>query len=117
MEYLQESNQKFQKTFNGKEKIMDISIVPVSRVFKTYQGQARIAELNSKNPVKRVQGQRDRVSISKEARTALTSHTQGQSPELEPSSCKPSSCKPRRLRRKKMRKMNPSHPQYKSFSI
>ena len=83
MEYLQESNQKFQKTFNGKEKIMDISIVPVSRVFKTYQGQARIAELNSKNPVKRVQGQRDRVSISKEARTALTSHTQGQSPELE----------------------------------
>ena len=62
---------------------MDISIVPVSRVFKTYQGQARIAELNSKNPVKRVQGQRDRVSISKEARTALTSHTQGRSPELE----------------------------------
>ena len=83
MEHLQESNQKFQKTFNGKEKIMDISIVPVSRVFKTYQGQARIAELNSKNPVKRVQGQRDRVSISKEARTALTSHTQGRSPELE----------------------------------
>ena len=62
---------------------MDISIVPVSRVFKTYQGQARIAELNSKNPVKRVQGQRDRVSISKEAKTALTSHTQGRSPELE----------------------------------
>ena len=62
---------------------MNISIVPVSRVFKTYQGQARIAELNSKNPVKRVQGQRDRVSISKEARTALTSHTQGRSPELE----------------------------------
>ena len=83
MEYLQESNQKFQKTFNGKEKIMDISIVPVSRVFKTYQGQARIAELHSKTPVRRVQGQRDRVSISKEARTALTSHTQGRSPELE----------------------------------
>ena len=62
---------------------MDISIVPISRVFKIYQGQARIAELNSKNPVKRVQGQRDRVSISKEARTALTSHTQGRSPELE----------------------------------
>ncbi len=62
---------------------MNITIVPVSRVFKTYQGQARIAELNSKNPVKRVQGQRDRVSISKEARAALTSHTQGKSPELE----------------------------------
>lgn len=63
---------------------MDISIVvPASRVFKTYQGQARIAELNNKNPVKRVQGQRDRVSISAEARTALTSHTQGRSPEVE----------------------------------
>ena len=60
---------------------MDVAIVPVSRVFKTYQGQVRIAELNSKNPVKRVQGQRDRVSISKEARAALTSHPQ--LPELE----------------------------------
>ena len=62
---------------------MDIAIVSTSRIFKTYQGQARIAELNSKNPVKRVQGQRDRVSISKEARAALTSHTQGRSPQLE----------------------------------
>ena len=62
---------------------MDISIVPVSRVFKTYQGQARIAELNSKNPVKRVQGQRDRASISNAARAALASHTQGQSPKVE----------------------------------
>lgn len=53
---------------------MEISTVTVSRVFKTYQGQARIAELNSKNPVKRVQGQRDRVSISKEARAALNTH-------------------------------------------
>ena len=31
---------------------MDFSIVPVSKVFKTYQGQAQIAELNKKNPVK-----------------------------------------------------------------
>ena len=62
---------------------MDISIGPISRVFKIYQGQARIAELNNKNPVKRVQSQRDRVSISKEARAALTSHTQGRSPQLE----------------------------------
>ncbi|MBT5764586.1 MAG: hypothetical protein HOI59_12040 [Nitrospina sp.] len=63
---------------------MDISIVvPANRVFKTYQGQARIAELNNKNPVKRVQGQRDRVSISEEARAALTSHAQGRSPEVE----------------------------------
>ena len=53
---------------------MGISIVTVSQVFKTYQGQARIAELNSKNPVKRTQGQRDQVSISTEAKAALTKH-------------------------------------------
>ena len=53
---------------------MRISIVTVSRVFKTYQGQVRIAELNSKNPVKRTQGQRDQVSISSEAKAALTKH-------------------------------------------
>ena len=64
---------------------MDISIVPVSRIFKTYQGQARIAELNKKNPVKRVQTQRDRVSISQDARAALTAHTQGGTPKLETS--------------------------------
>ena len=53
---------------------MEISIVTVSRVFKTYQGQVRIAELNSKNPVKRDQGQLDHVSISSEAKAALTKH-------------------------------------------
>jgi hypothetical protein len=53
---------------------MAISIVTVSRVFKTYQGQVRIAELNSKNPVKRDQGQRDHVSISSEAKAALNKH-------------------------------------------
>jgi hypothetical protein len=56
---------------------MEISIVTVSRVFKTYQGQVRIAELNSKNPIKRDQGQRDHVSISSEAKAALTKHTMG----------------------------------------
>ena len=50
---------------------MDFSIVPVSKVFKTYQGQARIADLNKKNPVKRVQGQKDQVTISSAARQAL----------------------------------------------
>ena len=59
---------------------MEISTVTVSRVFKTYKGQARIAELNSKNPVKRVQGQRDRVSISNEAKTAFNAHMTGQTP-------------------------------------
>lgn len=62
---------------------MEISIVTVNRVFKTYQGQARIAELNSKNPVKRVQGQRDRVSISSEARAALTAQADGGSSQSE----------------------------------
>ncbi|MBT3367644.1 MAG: hypothetical protein HN472_00690 [Nitrospina sp.] len=62
---------------------MNISIVPVSRIFKTYQGQARIAELNNKNPVKRVQSQRDRVSISEEAKSALTAHAQGASQKVE----------------------------------
>jgi hypothetical protein len=56
---------------------MGISIVTVSRVFKTYQGQIRIAELNSKNTVKRDQGQRDHVSISSEAKAALTKHAMG----------------------------------------
>ena len=53
---------------------MSIGISSISRVFKTYQGQVRIAELNSKNAVKRPQGQRDLVSISSEAKTALTKH-------------------------------------------
>jgi hypothetical protein len=53
---------------------MEISIVTVSRVFKTYQGQVRIAELNSKNPVKRDQGQRDHISISSEAKAVLKKH-------------------------------------------
>ena len=50
---------------------MDFSIVPVSQVFKTYQGQERIAELNKKSQVKRIQGQVDQVSISNAARQAL----------------------------------------------
>ena len=74
MECLNELNKKFLKMFNWKEEILRISIVTVSQVFKTYQGQARIAELNSKNPVKRTQGQRDQVSISSEAKAALTKH-------------------------------------------
>ena len=50
---------------------MDFSIVPVSKVFKTYQGQARIADLNKKSSIKRIQAQRDLVSISSAARQAL----------------------------------------------
>ena len=50
---------------------MDFSIVPASKVFKTYQSQARIADLNKKSQVKRVQGQKDQVTISSAARQAL----------------------------------------------
>ena len=50
---------------------MDFSIVPASKVFKTYQGQARIADLNKKSQVKRVQGQKDQVTISSAARQAF----------------------------------------------
>jgi len=59
---------------------MDFSIVPVSKVFKTYQGQARIADLNKKSPVKRVQGQVDQVSISSAARQALQKNPNGDTP-------------------------------------
>ena len=50
---------------------MALSIIPVSRVFGNYEKQARIAELNKKTPVKTVQSQADRVTISAEARQAM----------------------------------------------
>ncbi len=62
---------------------MDFSIVPVSKVFKTYQGQARIADLNNKNPVRRVQGQRDQVTISSAARQALQKNPKGDAPVVK----------------------------------
>jgi hypothetical protein len=59
---------------------MDFSIVPVSRIFKTYQGQARIADLNKKSSVKRAQGQKDQVTISSAARQALQKNPKGDAP-------------------------------------
>lgn len=59
---------------------MDFSIVPVSRIFKTYQGQARIADLNSKSPVRRVQGQKGQVTISSAARQTLQKNSKGDAP-------------------------------------
>ena len=50
---------------------MDFSLVPVNRIFKTYQGQTRIADLNKKSSVKRAQGQNDQVAISSAGRQAL----------------------------------------------
>ena len=61
---------------------MDFSIIPTSKVFKTYQGQARIADLNKKNPVKRVQGQKDQVTISSAARQAFWKHLLEDAPQV-----------------------------------
>ena len=47
---------------------MSISILPVNQVFVKYEQQARLADLNKKTPVKTIQMQVDRVSISPEAR-------------------------------------------------
>ena len=46
---------------------MPLSIIPVSQIFGKYDQQTRIGELNRKNPVKTIQSQVDRVTISSEA--------------------------------------------------
>ena len=46
---------------------MPLSIFPVSQIFGKYEQQARVAELNRKTPVKTIQSQVDRVTISSEA--------------------------------------------------
>jgi hypothetical protein len=63
---------------------MDFSIVPINKVFKIYQGQERIADLNKRNRVNRVQGQKDRVSISSAARQALQKNPKGDAPPVAP---------------------------------
>ena len=42
------------------------SIVPVNKIFGKYDQQARMAELNRNNPIKTIQNQVDRVTISPE---------------------------------------------------
>ena len=49
---------------------MSLAIIPVGQIFGKYEQQARIAELNRKTPVKTIQNQADRVTISPEARKA-----------------------------------------------
>ena len=46
---------------------MALSIIPVNQVFGKYDQQTRMAELNRENPVKTIQNQVDRVTISPEA--------------------------------------------------
>ena len=46
---------------------MTLSIIPVNQIFGKYDQQTRIGELNRKNPVRTIQNQVDRVTISPEA--------------------------------------------------
>ena len=46
---------------------MTLSIIPVNQIFGKYDQQTRMGELNRKNPVKTVQNQVDRITISPEA--------------------------------------------------
>ena len=46
---------------------MTLSIIPVNQIFGKYDQQTRMGELNRKNPVRTIQNQVDRVTISPEA--------------------------------------------------
>ena len=46
---------------------MSLSIIPVNQIFGKYDQQTRMGELSRKNPVKTIQNQVDRVTISPEA--------------------------------------------------
>jgi hypothetical protein len=46
---------------------MTLSIIPVNQVFGKYDQQTRMGEVNRKNPIRTIQSQVDRVTISPEA--------------------------------------------------
>ncbi len=46
---------------------MTLSIIPVNQIFGKYDQQTRMGELSRENPVKTIQNQVDRVTISPEA--------------------------------------------------
>jgi hypothetical protein len=46
---------------------MSLSIIPLNQIFGKYDQQTRMGEINRKNPIKTIQNQVDRVSISPEA--------------------------------------------------
>ena len=46
---------------------MTLSIIPVNQIFGKYDQQTRMGELTRKNPVRTIQNQVDRVTISPEA--------------------------------------------------
>ena len=55
---------------------MTLSVNDIGRVSGAYQSQTRIAQLNRQNPVRTVQGQVDRVTISEKARQIIESKFQ-----------------------------------------
>ena len=73
---------------------MTLSIIPVNQIFGKYDQQTRMGELSRKNPVRTIQNQVDRVTISPEALkkraidaalTVIQNSSQG-STEAEPAS-------------------------------
>lgn len=56
---------------------MDMSVARIAEVFKTYQRQDRMAELNKRSSIKSVQGQVDVVMISEEAQQKLNALQSG----------------------------------------
>ena len=61
---------------------MDFSIIGIAKASKVYHNQDRIAELNQKHPVKSIQGQADRVSISASAQQLFLESKGSQSSSL-----------------------------------
>lgn len=57
---------------------MPLTVGQVSSVFRSYQTQARIAELNKQNNIRTVQQQADRVSVSDKARDLLEAQIRDQ---------------------------------------
>lgn len=56
---------------------MDMSVARIAEVFKTYQRQDRMAELNKRSSIKSVQGQVDVVRISEEAQQKINALQSG----------------------------------------
>ena len=56
---------------------MTLSVTDIGRVSGSYRSQTRIAELNRQNPVRTVQGQVDRVTISEKARQLTSQRATG----------------------------------------
>ena len=66
----------------------------ITRVFRSYQTQERIAELNRQSGLKTLQGQRDQVSISPRARELLHEQTEKTRATTPPVTRKPAAPAP-----------------------